>query len=287
LGSDGQWHLYMAEIACDSEDSGARCGLGGWNTHSQVAHAVSASPEGPYERKELVMPQEHHNPTLKVSPVDGSWHIYSISRGSGPIVVTSSFDEGRTWTNTTPGLEVSRFQNPGPIFFKNGSLAMFYRAHAELPEPTCSTESIGVQYCANHSAPCSGGFNPIFNHTGEDPSVFTDHRGNWHMLLNALPGRCTGKSQQGGHAWSRDGVTWSEPRVGAYNTTVVFTDGSEMTCKRRERPQMLLDGDNVPLAMFIGIMGCQTIEGTPYKGGQDSFTLAQLVRRPANESVVV
>ena len=64
--------------------------------------------------------------------------------------------------------------------------------------------------------------------------MFQDHRGNFHMLINALPGGCQPKLQQGGHAWSKDGIVWSEPRVGAYNTTVEFTDGSSMTCVRRE-----------------------------------------------------
>jgi len=42
------------------------------------------------------------------------------------------------------------------------------------------------------------------------------------MLINALPGGCKPKVQQGGHAWSKDGINWSEPRVGAYNTTVQY-----------------------------------------------------------------
>ena len=52
-------------------------------------------------------------------------------------------------------------------------------------------------------------------------------------------------SPTGRHAWSRDGISWSEPRVGAYNTTVLFTDGTNMTCSRRERPQMILDPETV------------------------------------------
>lgn len=284
LGSDGQWHLYMAEIACDSKDSGTRCGLGGWGSHSQVAHAVSKAPEGPYVRKELTFGQEHHNPTLIVSPVDKSWNIYSIRATSGPIVMSRSTDEGKTWTSSTPGTQVSTEQNPGPVLFKNGSMTMFYRSHANLPKPTCSGESIGVQYCSNSTSVCSGGRNPIFKHTAEDPSVFIDKRGNWHMLVNALPGGCNPKTHQGGHAWSRDGITWSEPRVGAYNTTVLFTDGTSMTCTRRERPQMVLDADGIPLVMFAGVVGCPTIPNTPYKGGGDCFTLAQKMNRPASQA---
>ena len=42
----------------------------------KVSHAVSQHPEGPFTRQELVAPPEHHNPTLKVSPVDKSWNLY-------------------------------------------------------------------------------------------------------------------------------------------------------------------------------------------------------------------
>ena len=81
----------------------------------------------------------------------------------------------------------------------------------------------------------------VFAHTAEDPSVSRDKRTHYHMLVSALPGGCQPKVFQGGQAWSLDGVTWPEPRLGAYNGTVQFTDGSNMTCGRRERPQMVLD----------------------------------------------
>eukprot|EP01051_Picozoa_sp_SAG22_P013174 SAG22_NODE_1449_length_4399_cov_6.411860_1_plen_353_part_00 len=86
-GKDKLWHLFMAEIG-----PAGRKGLGGWTSHSQVAHAVAQSPAGPYKRFGLVAAPEHHNPTVKVSPVDGSWNLYSISAGSGPIVTSSSTD---------------------------------------------------------------------------------------------------------------------------------------------------------------------------------------------------
>jgi hypothetical protein len=281
-GEDKMWHLYMAEIACPAGSTDTRCGLGGWTSSSQVAHAVSQSPSGPYKRQELVLPREHHNPTLKVSPVDGSWNIYSIDATSGPIVMSTSFDQGKTWTDPTPGVQVSQYQNPGPILFKNGSMTMFYRADGTpLKQPACSTESIAVQYCASKNATCAGGHNPIFQHTAEDPSVFVDHRGNWHMLVNAFPGGCTPKVQQGGHAWSKDGVTWSEPRSGAYNTTFVTTDGQTITCGRRERPQIIQDPiTGKPLVMTAGVVGCPTdvfqkILPNFGKHSGDCFTLAQ------------
>ena len=115
--------------------------------------------------------------------------------------------------------------------------------------------------------------------------MFVDKRGNFHMLVNAFPGQCSPKLQQGGHAWSKDGVTWSEPRVGAYNTTVQFTDGTNMTCLRRERPQIYQDPvSRDPLVLFTGVTGCPPkagggAPGALYKGGGDSFTLAQLLNQ--------
>jgi hypothetical protein len=110
---------WPSEIGC-AKSGDKRCGLGGWGTHSQVAHAVATNPAGPYTRKQLILPPEHHNPTLKVSPVDGSWNIYSIDATSGPIVTSRSTDEGATWSSGTPGVVVSTEQNPGPFLFKNG-----------------------------------------------------------------------------------------------------------------------------------------------------------------------
>ena len=278
-GSDGKWHLFMAEIACSNKGE-SRCGLGGWGSHSQVAHAVSDAPAGPYARVALVAGREHHNPTLKVSPLDGSWNLYSIRATSGPIVVATSTDEGVSWSDTSPGKEVSAEQNPGPYLWSNGSMTMWYR-DAGPTSSGCSNELIGVQFCANATAVCDGGGSSsrIFAHTAEDPSVFRDVRGGYHMLVNALPGGCQPKTFQGGHAWSKDGMSWSEPRVGAYNGTVMFSDGTNMTCARRERPQMILDPKSgVPLAMSAGATGCPafvTAAGVHMKGGGDCFTLIQ------------
>ena len=278
LGADGQWHLFVAEIACVAPHR-RRCGLSNWKTRSQVAHAIASHPDGPYVRQGLILPPMHHNPTVHTVPgADATWWLYTTSDWAGPIKVTSSRDQGQTWAKE---MLVAPHQNPGPVLHRNGSMTLFHRRDdVELPGPTCSSEAIMAHRCAGPSHGCVEGGRPVFNHTGEDPSVFIDHRGNWHMLLNALPWMCVPKQQQGGHAWSRDGVTWSEPRVGAYTTTVEFTDGGSTTCDRRERPQMMLDPNGVPLALVTGVVGCPIQDvGSWYRGGDDAFTLVQRVRQ--------
>lgn len=252
LKADGQYHLFMAEINCNNGSS--PCGLSNWGSHSQVAHAVSQHPAGPYIRKHLALPMQHHNPTVQLAK-DGSWLIYSIACcGNGHISAAKAPGPNGPWEiYDTPG--VFSKTNPGPLLWPNGTLSMYYRASAHNVGP-CSSESIGFAQCQSLLGNCTDIKNPLFLHTSEDPSVFIDHRGNFHMLTNALPGGCKPKKVAGGHAWSRDGWNWSEPRVGAFNTTVIFTDGSNMTCSRRERPQMMLDNQGKPSFLSTGITGC-------------------------------
>ena len=240
---------------------------------------MSANVDGPYTRQENVAPFEHHNPTLQVSPVDKSWNLFSITHFDGPTSVLVSRDEGKTWTSDK---NVTREQNPGPFLWENGTMTMYYRHDGGLPDPnpqsSCSPEGIGMLACDSPTSLCVNQSYPVYDHTSEDPSVFRDQRGNYHMLVNAFPGGCVPKVQQGGHAWSTDGVTWSEPRTGAFNTTVQFTDGTSMVCGRRERPQVHLNEDGLPIAISAGTTGCPAF-GKYYKGDGDSFTLFQLLNQ--------
>ncbi len=279
----GLYHMFISEILCKVDTSiRKRCGLSAWQTHSRIVEATSTEVDGPYKRLKQVLPPEHHNPSVHISPTTGHWHLFTIGGPSGPIERMISTDEGKTWSNA---ITISPEQNPGPLLLPDGSTRLFYRGDGmSIPSPTCSDEGISMQECANENEPChpSNGI-PIISHTGEDPSVFIDHRGNYHMLFNALPYKCVPKLQQGGHAWSKDGIEWSTPRVGAFDMTIQFTDGSSMKCERRERPQMVLGKDKKPLALISAVTGCPRALGedestwnrNPYKGGDDAFTLIQ------------
>ena len=60
VASGGQWHSYTCEWS-------HQCGVNSWFTNSQVNHAVSNSPLGPYKRTGLVFPPFSTNPTLSQS----------------------------------------------------------------------------------------------------------------------------------------------------------------------------------------------------------------------------
>lgn len=96
--------------------------------------------------------------------------------------------------------------------------------------------------------------------------------------MNAMPFLCVPKVRQGGHSWSSDGINWSEPRVGAFEANVELADGKTLACERRERPQMLLDpSSGIPLALVSAVTGCPKGAFPGYKGGDDSFTIVQLM----------
>jgi len=136
--------------------------------------------------------------------------------------VISSFD---LITRSKSPVHISTKQNAAPFIHQsNRTVDVYYRDDYDLPKPTCSQQGIGKQECPSPTSPCrsSSSDDPIFSHTAEDPFIFQDSRGNYHKLFNTLPYKCVPKYNQGGHSWSRDGIHWSEPRVGAFNTTIFY-----------------------------------------------------------------
>merc|ERR1712224_650893 len=57
------------------------CGLKSWATNSMVVHAVSNAPEGPFERREIVVGAFAHNPVVARAP-DGTWVMWHIGCGT-------------------------------------------------------------------------------------------------------------------------------------------------------------------------------------------------------------
>merc|ERR1711924_311021 len=73
------------------------------------------------------------------------------------------------------------------------------------------------------------------------------------------------------YVWSMDGLHWtsSSPKVPWCN--VEFTDGTNATLKRRERPKWLLGVDGQPTHLFTGV---QPSEATDPTHGANTFTMA-------------
>eukprot|EP00755_Sulcionema_specki_P020153 Sspe_Gene.71219::Locus_42179_Transcript_1_1_Confidence_1.000_Length_1822::g.71219::m.71219 len=69
---DGLYHLFAAEMV-------GTCGIEYWEPNSQVVHAVSNTPEGPYTFHEVVLPPFAHEPNAIRGP-NGEFVIYLTYR---------------------------------------------------------------------------------------------------------------------------------------------------------------------------------------------------------------
>ena len=95
-------------------------------------------------------------------------------------------------------------------------------------------------------------------------------RGHWHVLYHRMydaagpldpgwgqwsvrpPGAAIpSPGWAGGHAFSRDGFTWSEWSR-CYNTSIALTNGSTVEARRRERPKLLFDERGRPTHLCNG-----------------------------------
>jgi len=176
--------------------------------------------------------------------------------------------------------------NPAPLIDANGTMLLLYRNRDSRVGP-CSLEAVLATTCTRFDSGCPNGPNCnctasslALQHTAEDPGVFRDARGHYHLLANMMPGKCEPKTAQGGHAWSLDGLSWSAPRMGAFNSTVAFrSSGAERLLGRRERPKVSTAPDGTPLVLWTAV--CETEKcdvSDPAGTGLGIWTMAQRFR---------
>ena len=111
------------------------------------------------------------------------------------------------------------------------------------------------------------GFSP------EDPFVWRDDKGRFHMLINSNSGHsnCAAKVPCGGHLWSEDGLEWSKPHTPAFGTIVHQSDGTTSVYDYCERPQIAQKPDGTPLTFYFG-HGYSNVENVALMFCQDGDT---------------
>ncbi|KHO00563.1 Glycosyl hydrolase family 43, five-bladed beta-propellor domain protein [Metarhizium album ARSEF 1941] len=97
---------------------------------------------------------------------------------------------------------------------------------------------------------------PVFASGNEDPFIWRDSRGTYHMLLHSLePGGGFGDGPRvGRHAWARDyqGPWTLGNRTLAFSTEIKYDDGTVIDFHRRERPQLYFSEDGTMTPLFLG-----------------------------------
>jgi len=93
-------------------------------------------------------------------------------------------------------------------------------------------------------------------HPWQDPTLWFDRRGNFHILYHVFNFDPYSAHDQrfSGHVFSSDGFNWTFSDVEPYNGTVQFVDGTMTTFATRERPQIIFaPGTTVPVGIVNGV----------------------------------
>jgi hypothetical protein len=154
--------------------------------------------------------------------------------------------------------------NPSLYVYPNGSVLLAYRG-GPCPIPkggkkdtVCNAHRVSVAFAERWDGEYKRMRTaPAFTEQNEDPGIFRDKRGNFHMITHYFAKEKTcgeGHTCQGpgGHAFSANGLDW-EFAGQAYDSTQDYEDGSKEQFSRRERPQVLMvDGE--PAFLFNGVL---------------------------------
>ena len=73
----GHMHTCTGRQAARASIRLRGCPLSKFNNNSAIIRAVSAHPEGPYQKAETVFPPFHHNPTVTITP-NGTYLLFFI-----------------------------------------------------------------------------------------------------------------------------------------------------------------------------------------------------------------
>ena len=244
---------------------------------------------------EVIVPPFSHNPKV-VRYVDGTFLIFFIGTLSGSVNATNctaanaSLSSSPSRLSLNPGNDGARVvyaksstgpwtlhnggaplfspndsvwyrlavTNPAPLVLPNGTVLLYFTGNPDSVRAPNTGNAIAVARAPHWSGPYTvldtlGG---LTSPDAEDPVVFRDPRGRYHMLMNTNTGHWEQGNLTGlytGHAWSEDGLTWSEQYLGSVTTTVHFDDGSRTVFSYRERPDVLLDAEGRPIALATGM----------------------------------
>ena len=206
--------------------------------------------------------------------VDWGTNVWRSSSPDGPWELTAPLlDVGHPEMRHADGTPVI-FANPSGLILGNGTTMLMFRDYLQkLRFP--ATNTIGLAWSkTGWRGPYTAVQQQIFPDAAEDPHIYRDHRGHFHMLAHSLCDRWPDCPDVGGHAASVDGHTWRYTTSAAYDSTVLFEGGASVTFSRRERPELVLDELGYPTYLITGVVE---------KGGggmeDRSWTLVQPVRR--------
>ncbi len=295
-GDDGQYHLFYSRWP-------RKLGHAAWVTHSEIAHAVAASPFGPYKHADVTLPPRGkefwdglctHNPT--VIRANGKYYLYYMGNtGDGVAMKTLNWThrnnqrigvavadkpEGPWQRFDKPVIDASSDTNaPDALMIANpsvcqrpdGGFLMVYKGVAKQGKPPFGGPVVHLVATADAATgPFKKFPQPIFTKPGEhfaaeDPFIWRD-TDRYRAVVKDNHGIFTGRGYSLALFESREGFDW-KPSEHVLVTTpqVTWADGRTQKMDALERPQLYLE-NGAPVALF-----CAAAEA---KGRDGSFNVA-------------
>jgi predicted GH43/DUF377 family glycosyl hydrolase len=279
-GEDGKFHLFYSRWP-------AALGHRAWVSHSEVAHAVSDKPGGPYSHVGIALPARGddfwdgdctHNPT--VHRFDGKYYLYYMGthaaaetkpgimsmphRNNQRIGVAVADSPNGPWQRfDTPLIDVGNedahdavmVSNPSVTRRPDGGYLMVYKAVAKkLPAPRYGPVVHLTATSDSPTGPFTKQNTPVFTAEGsefpaEDPFIW--HQGDrYFAIVKDMKGDFTKAGQSLALFEGKDGFDWTLSKKTLVSRLVIPWEGKEpQQVSALERPQLWLR-DGKPEILF-------------------------------------
>ena len=267
-GADGKFHIFVPIYV-----------QGSLSKATSTKHGVADVVTGPWDwtSQPDLQTAGAYNPAAVVFPgVDGA-PVYSLWLGGSILAASTPYGP---FTAISGATYVGG--NPAPIYH-NGAFYMTNQA----TEQVFMTPKLGSPWSV--FANISHAALPTDQYHVEDPYLWIDKRGNWHIINHAysnLQYNACATSYVSSHFFSTDGKDWawsSQP----YPHEVQYDDGTSHIYTTLERPSLVLDASGVPthitLAadLIIGDEGCGNRTSHAHNGHTPCDNCERCVRRCA------
>lgn len=281
-GNDSLYHMFYARWKHETYFSG-------WVTHSEIAHATSEKPEGPFKFKDVALPARGaqywdglctHNPTVK--EFDGKYYLYYMGNtGDGQAMQNLNFTHrnnqriGVAWADSPNGpwhrseqpfVDVSEDENawdalmtsnPSVTQMHDGKYLVVYKAVAKhKPMPFGGPVTHLAAVADSPTGPINKINQRIFYKEGEmfpaeDPFIW--YQGScqkYYAIVKDMQGTFTKQGVSLAFFESEDGLNWN-PAANplASKLEVVWEDGTKEELAKLERAQLLFE-DGWPIMLY-------------------------------------
>lgn len=270
---DEKYHLFYSRWP-------RNLGMNAWVTHSEIAHAISDSPFGPFEFKNVALPVREkeywdglvtHNPTIHY--FKGQYYLYYMGntgdgkptgnslnwthRNNQRIGVAIADDPNGPWERfSKPLIDVSpdtlahdalMVSNPSVTKMANGKYLMIYKAVAKKGNMPFGGPVVHLTAIAdNPEGPFFKQLKPVFtlqdlDFPAEDPFVWYEDKC-YYAIVKDMNGAFTDAGRSLALFCSEDGLSWEKARHPLVSKLEIeWENGTKQKVIALERPQLFFE----------------------------------------------